>query len=55
MEFMEQQMDNSELTIDAFAEHLMMSRTIFYRKLKSIIGLLPWISYAKSASNAPYN
>ena len=41
MEFMEQQMDNSELTIDAFAEHLMMSRTIFYRKLKSIIGLTP--------------
>ena len=41
MGFMEQQMDNSELTIDAFAEHLMMSRTIFYRKLKSIIGLTP--------------
>ena len=39
MEFMETQMDNSELTIDAFAEHLMLSRTIFYRKLKSIIGL----------------
>lgn len=41
MEFMETQMDNSELTIDAFAEHLMLSRTIFYRKLKSIIGLTP--------------
>ena len=38
---METQMDNSELTIDAFAEHLMLSRTIFYRKLKSIIGLTP--------------
>lgn len=41
MDFMEQQMDNSELTIDAFAEHLMLSRTIFYRKLKAIIGLTP--------------
>lgn len=41
MEFMEEQMDNAELTIDAFAERLMLSRTIFYRKLKSIIGLTP--------------
>lgn len=41
MEFMEEQMDNAELTIDEFAEHLMLSRTIFYRKLKSIIGLTP--------------
>ena len=39
MEFIEEQMDNAELTIDEFAEHLMLSRTIFYRKLKSIIGL----------------
>ncbi len=41
MEFMEEQMDNTELTIDEFAEKLMLSRTIFYRKLKSIIGLTP--------------
>nr|WP_044654145.1 hybrid sensor histidine kinase/response regulator transcription factor [Bacteroides acidifaciens] len=41
MEFMEEQMDNAELTIDEFAERLMLSRTIFYRKLKSIIGLTP--------------
>ena len=41
MEFMEAQMDNAELTIDEFAEHLLLSRTIFYRKLKSIIGLTP--------------
>lgn len=41
MEFMEEQMDNTELTIDEFAERLMLSRTIFYRKLKSIIGLTP--------------
>lgn len=41
MEFMEEQIDNAELTIDEFAEKLMLSRTIFYRKLKSIIGLTP--------------
>lgn len=41
MEFMEQEMDNTELTIDKFAEHLLLSRTIFYRKLKAIIGLTP--------------
>lgn len=41
MEFMEEQMDNAELTIDEFAERLMLSRTIFYRKLKSIVGLTP--------------
>ena len=38
---MEEQMDNAELTIDEFAEQLMLSRTIFYRKLKSIVGLTP--------------
>ena len=31
---MEEQMDNAELTIDEFAEQLMLSRTIFYRKYK---------------------
>lgn len=39
MAYMEEQMDNAELTIDEFAEQLMLSRTIFYRKLKSIVGL----------------
>ena len=39
--YMEEQMDNAELTIDEFAEQLMLSRTIFYRKLKSIVGLTP--------------
>ena len=37
MAYMEEQMDNAELTIDEFAEQLMLSRTIFYRKLKSIV------------------
>ena len=41
MAYMEEQMDNAELTIDEFAEQLMLSRTIFYRKLKSIVGLTP--------------
>lgn len=41
MEYMEEQMGNSELTVDDFAEKLCLSRTIFYRKLKSIIGLAP--------------
>lgn len=41
MEYMEEQMDNSELTIDDFANKLLLSRTVFYRKLKSIVGLTP--------------
>lgn len=41
MAFMEEQMDNAELTIDEFADKLLLSRTVFYRKLKSIVGLTP--------------
>lgn len=41
MEFIGEQMDDAELTIDEFAEHLMFSHTIFYQKLKPIIGLTP--------------
>lgn len=41
MKFMEEQMDNSELTVDIFAEHLGLSRTIFFRKLKAIVGIAP--------------
>lgn len=41
MEFMEKEIDNTDLTIDDFAEKLMLSRTVFYRKLKSIVGLAP--------------
>ncbi len=41
MEFMEEQMDNTDLTVDDFADKLMLSRTVFYRKLKSIVGLTP--------------
>ena len=38
---MEEQMDNTDITIDDFANKLMLSRTVFYRKLKSIVGLTP--------------
>lgn len=41
MAYMEEQMDNAELTIDDFANKLLLSRTVFYRKLKSIVGLTP--------------
>lgn len=41
MKVMEKQMDNPELTIDEFAQELAMGRTVFYQKLKSIVGLSP--------------
>lgn len=41
MQVMEKQMDNSDLTIDEFARDLGMGRTVFYQKLKAIIGLSP--------------
>ena len=41
MEIMHNQMDNSKLTIDEFAQELGMGRTVFYQKLKSIVGLSP--------------
>ena len=39
--YMDEEMDNAEQTIDEFAEQLKLSRTIYYRKLKSIVGLTP--------------
>ena len=41
MEIMHNQMDNSKLTVDEFAQELGMGRTVFYQKLKSIVGLSP--------------
>lgn len=41
MEVMEKEMDNSDLTIEEFAQKLGLGRTVFYQKLKSIIGLSP--------------
>ena len=41
MEVMEKNMDNSKFTIDEFALEIRMGRTVFYQKLKAIIGLSP--------------
>ncbi len=41
MEYIEEQMDNSDLTIDEISDHLHMSRSVFNRKLKSIVGMPP--------------
>lgn len=41
MNIMEQQMDNADFTIDAFAAESGMGRTVFYQKLKSLTGLAP--------------
>jgi len=41
MEVMEKQMDNPDLTIDEFAQELSMGRTVFYQKLKTIVGFSP--------------
>lgn len=41
MECIEQNMDNQDFEIETLAEHLFMSRTVFYRKLKSITGMTP--------------
>jgi len=41
MQVMEEQMENSELTVDEFAQLLNLGRSVFYQKLKSIIGLSP--------------
>lgn len=41
LEFLEQNITNPDIKIDAFADHLCLSRTVFYRKLKSITGLTP--------------
>lgn len=41
MKYLEEHMDDPDLTIDDFASHLMLGRSIFYRKLKSIVGLTP--------------
>lgn len=41
MNFIEKNIEKSNLTIDEFASYLNMSRTVFYRKLKAITGLSP--------------
>ena len=39
--FVEQNIDNAEFTIDDFASALNMSRTVFYNKVRSIVGCSP--------------
>lgn len=41
LEFMEQQMDNSELTVEQLVEHAGMGRTVFFNRLKKVTGLSP--------------
>lgn len=41
LSFMEENMDNATLTVDDFALHLSMSRTVFYKKIKSLFGVNP--------------
>jgi len=41
VQFVENNIDKSDMTIDDFANALMVSRTVFYRKLKTIVGLSP--------------
>ncbi|MFV0536448.1 MAG: response regulator [Dysgonomonas sp.] len=41
MQYMDTNIDNTELTIDDLAEEMQLSRSIFYRKIKSILGLSP--------------
>ena len=41
MDFLEEQIDNPDLVIDDFANKLLLSRSSFYRKLKSIVGMPP--------------
>lgn len=41
MTFIEENLTNSELNIEDIANHMNMSRSIFYRKVKMIVGLAP--------------
>ena len=41
VQFVEDNIDKTEMTIDDFANALKVSRTAFYRKLKTIVGLSP--------------
>lgn len=41
MQILEKQLDNTELNIDMLATELSMSRTVFYKKVKSLLGITP--------------
>lgn len=41
MDFMEKNMDNSALVVDDFIEHFSMSRAVFFKKVKILLGISP--------------
>lgn len=41
LEYMEQHIDNSDLTVDELVSHMALGRTVFFNKLKSLTGLSP--------------
>ena len=41
MAFMESNMENSSLSVNDFSNHLSMSRTVFYKKTKALLGVTP--------------
>lgn len=41
MSFMEENMTNEDLTVEELAEAMRMSRTVFYKKVKSLLGVSP--------------
>lgn len=41
VDFIECNIDNADLEIEEVAAHVCLSRTVFYRKLKSIVGMTP--------------
>lgn len=41
LDMLDKNLDNQELSMEDFAMKLCMSRTVFYRKLKSIVGVTP--------------
>ena len=41
VDFIEHNIDNANLEIEEVAAHVCLSRTVFYRKLKSIVGMTP--------------
>ncbi len=53
MAFMEEQMDNTDITIDDFANKLMLSRTVFCRKIKIHCWADSGEFHVKCASNEP--
>ena len=41
MQIMEENMDNTSFSVNDFADNMSMSRTVFYKKVKSMLGISP--------------